>query len=150
MISGAGMLDFLACQSAEKLVVDAEAIEMAKRLVAGVQERTQTLALEMFAGIDFKADFLKQKLTRQLFSAEQHLPLLRDRPGDRRRAHGRRLDGPTRWRARPGADGGDPAGLPPPTRRRPNRKSELRHRVEAQAKAAGMDVLPSIGAEAQG
>ena len=35
MISGAGMLDFLACQSAEKLVVDAEAIAMAKRLLAG-------------------------------------------------------------------------------------------------------------------
>ena len=69
MISGAGMLDFLACQSAEKLVVDAEAIGMAKRLVAGVQERTETLARELFAGIDFKADFLKQKLARASSSA---------------------------------------------------------------------------------
>ena len=37
MISGAGMLDFLACQSPEKLVVDAEAIAMAKRLLAGIR-----------------------------------------------------------------------------------------------------------------
>jgi trimethylamine--corrinoid protein Co-methyltransferase len=74
MISGAGMLDFLACQSAEKLVVDAEAIGMAKRLLEGVQVRTETLATAMFAGIDFKADFLKQKITRQLFREEQYLP----------------------------------------------------------------------------
>jgi trimethylamine--corrinoid protein Co-methyltransferase len=74
MISGAGMLDFLACQSAEKLVVDAEAIAMAQRLLDGIQVRTETLATAMFAGIDFKADFLKQKITRQLFRQEQHLP----------------------------------------------------------------------------
>lgn len=74
MISGAGMLDFIACQSAEKLVVDAEAIAMAKRLLAGVQTRTEPLAMEMFVGIDFKADFLKQKITRRLFTEEQYLP----------------------------------------------------------------------------
>lgn len=73
MISGAGMLDFLACQSAEKLVVDAEAIAMAKRLLEGVQVRTDTLATELFVGIDFRADFLRQKITRQLFATEQHL-----------------------------------------------------------------------------
>lgn len=74
MISGAGMLDFLACFSVEKLVVDAEAIGMAKRLLAGVQVHTETLATAMFADIDFKGDFLKQKTTRQLFSREQYLP----------------------------------------------------------------------------
>jgi trimethylamine---corrinoid protein Co-methyltransferase len=74
MISGAGMLDFLACQSPEKLVVDAEAIAMALRLLDGIQVRTDTLATAMFAGIDFKADFLKQKITRQLFAKEQYLP----------------------------------------------------------------------------
>jgi trimethylamine--corrinoid protein Co-methyltransferase len=74
MISGAGMLDFLACQSAEKLVVDAEAIAMVQRLRQGIEVHTDTLALEMFAGIGFKADFLRQKVTRRLFRAEQHLP----------------------------------------------------------------------------
>src|SRR3990170_6174873 len=74
MISGAGMLDFLACQSAEKLVVDAEAIAMAQRLLAGMQVHTETLATELFEGINFKGDFLKQKITRQLFSKEQFLP----------------------------------------------------------------------------
>jgi trimethylamine--corrinoid protein Co-methyltransferase len=74
MISGAGMLDFLACQSPEKLVVDAEAIAMAKHLLNGLHVRSGTLATAMFAGIDFKADFLKQKITRQLFRQEQCLP----------------------------------------------------------------------------
>lgn len=74
MISGAGMLDFLACQSAEKLVLDAEGIAMARRLLQGVHLHTETLALELFEGIDFKGDFLKQKVTRRLFREEQYLP----------------------------------------------------------------------------
>jgi trimethylamine---corrinoid protein Co-methyltransferase len=74
MISGAGMLDFLACFSAEKLVIDAEAIAMTQRLLQGIERRTETLAIEMFEGINFKGEFLKQKVTRQLFSKEQHLP----------------------------------------------------------------------------
>ena len=74
MISGAGMLDFLACQSAEKLVLDAEGIAMARRLLQGIQVHTETLALEMFADFAFKGDFLKQKITRRLFREEQHLP----------------------------------------------------------------------------
>jgi len=74
MISGAGMLDFLVCQSAEKLVVDAEAIAMAKRLLVGLEVRTETLATAFFEGINFKGDFLKQRVTRDLFSTEQHLP----------------------------------------------------------------------------
>jgi trimethylamine--corrinoid protein Co-methyltransferase len=74
MISGAGMLDFLACQSAEKLVIDAEAIAMAKRLTNGLSEDTLSLVAEMFEGINFKADFLKQKATRQLFKKEQYIP----------------------------------------------------------------------------
>ena len=74
MISGAGMLDFLACQSAEKLVVDAEGIAMAKRMLTGMQVLTKTLATELFEGINFKGDFLKQKITRELFPKEQYLP----------------------------------------------------------------------------
>jgi trimethylamine--corrinoid protein Co-methyltransferase len=74
MISGAGMLDFLACFSLEKLVIDAEIVAMAKRLLSGVHTPTETLATAMFEGINFKGDFLKQKVTRDLFSQEQYLP----------------------------------------------------------------------------
>ncbi len=74
MISGAGMLDFLACVSIEKLVVDAEAIAMAQRLLEGIRVRTDTLATELFEGILFKGEFLKQRATRELFAKEQYLP----------------------------------------------------------------------------
>ncbi|MBL8061445.1 MAG: trimethylamine methyltransferase family protein [Anaerolineales bacterium] len=76
MISGSGMLDFLACHSAEKLVIDAEGIAMAKRMVKGVQQHTDTLATGFYdEKINFKGgDFLKQKITMKLFREEQHLP----------------------------------------------------------------------------
>ena len=76
MISGSGMLDFLACHSAEKLVVDAEGIAMAKRMIGGVKLHTDTLATGFYDDkINFKGgDFLKQKITMQLFREEQHLP----------------------------------------------------------------------------
>lgn len=74
MISGAGMLDFLACMSPEKLVIDSEAIGMAQRMLRGIEIHTTTLATEMFEGIDFKGDFLKQKTTRKLVRKEQYLP----------------------------------------------------------------------------
>lgn len=74
MISGAGMLDFLACQSLEKLVIDAEIIGMVKRLLQGVEVHTSTLATEFFAGVFFRGDFLRQRATRDLFPLEQYLP----------------------------------------------------------------------------
>src|SRR3990172_2667859 len=139
MISGAGMLDFLACQSAEKLVVDAEAIAMAQRLLAGMQEHTATLAVEIFAGIDFKGDFLKQKLTRQLFSKEQHVP---SKAIDRDSVRG--------WQQAGGQDAFARAKdhvnrlledyQPPPLQ--PEQVRELRQMVARLAQAAGMDRLP--------
>jgi trimethylamine:corrinoid methyltransferase-like protein len=74
MISGAGMLDFLACHSIEKLVIDAEAIASAQRLLEGIQPRTESLALAMFAQAGLHGDFLKLKETRALFRSEQHFP----------------------------------------------------------------------------
>jgi len=74
MISGAGMLESLACHSVEKLVIDAESIASAYRLVRGVQIRGESLATAMFAQIGLSGEFLKLKETRALFRQEQHLP----------------------------------------------------------------------------
>jgi len=74
MISGAGMLDFVACHSLEKLVVDAEAIASAKRLIAGIEPRSDSLATAMFAKTGLSGDFLKLQETRALFRKEQHFP----------------------------------------------------------------------------
>jgi trimethylamine--corrinoid protein Co-methyltransferase len=83
MISGAGMLDFLACHSIEKLVIDAEAIASAQRLISGIESRTEQLAVGMFAQTGLHGDFLKLKETRALFRQEQHFPSsVIDRGGD--------------------------------------------------------------------
>jgi len=75
MISGAGMLDSLLCQSPEKLVIDAEGIAMAKRMLDGMKVHTETLATGFYEGINFKGgDFLKQRITLNLFQKEQYLP----------------------------------------------------------------------------
>jgi trimethylamine--corrinoid protein Co-methyltransferase len=141
MISGAGMLDFLACFSVEKLVVDAEAIGMALRLLGGIEQRTQTLATDMFADIAFKGDFLKQKVTRQLFSKEQRLPsAVIDRGSIRAWQQGGGLDTFARARSRVKellASYQRPA-LPSEVER------ELRGIVEREAKRVGMDTLPAL------
>src|SRR5512146_1185673 len=74
MVSGAGMLDFLACHSVEKLVIDAEAIASAQRLVEGVAARTETLATAMAAAAAISGDYLSLPETRRLFRSEQHFP----------------------------------------------------------------------------
>jgi trimethylamine--corrinoid protein Co-methyltransferase len=74
MISGAGMLESLACHSVEKLVMDAESIASAYRLVRGIEATVDSLATGMFAQIGLSGEFLKLKETRAMFRQEQHIP----------------------------------------------------------------------------
>lgn|SRR5574341_364516 len=141
MISGGGMLDFLVCQSVEKLVVDAEAIAMAKRLLAGLEIRTETLATAFFEGINFKGDFLKQRATRELFPKEQHLPSsIIDRDSIRGWLQAGGLDTFARAKVRT-------AQLLKEYKRPQmvvEKESELTGIVEKLARAAGMEKLPSM------
>jgi trimethylamine--corrinoid protein Co-methyltransferase len=141
MISGAGMLDFLACFSPEKLALDAEAIAMAKRLLEGVTARTDTLATAMFEGINFKGEFLKQKATRQLFAKEQHIPsAVIDRSSVRAWQEEGSLDAFARAKARSQAllQEYRPPVVPA------EQKQELVKMVKSLAQQAGMDSLPAI------
>jgi trimethylamine--corrinoid protein Co-methyltransferase len=141
MISGAGMLDFLACISPEKLVVDAEAIGMAKRMLAGIQVQTETLATAFFEGINFKADFLKQKATRQLFAKEQYLPSpVIDRGSIRAWQQGGSLDTFARAKARTEKLLSEYQRPPMPA----EQERELRGMVEGLARQVGMDHLPEL------
>ncbi len=78
MISGPGMLDFESCFSLEKLVLDSEIVEMAKRLVRGVQadagELEGTLALVLIRQVGHEGQFLRNPHTRQWFRREQYIP----------------------------------------------------------------------------
>jgi trimethylamine--corrinoid protein Co-methyltransferase len=141
MISGAGMLDFLACQSPEKLTVDAEAIGMAQRLLAGIQDHTVTLATAMFEGINFKGDFLKQRVTRDLFAKEQYLPSdIIDRDSIRGWQQSGSLDTFARAKVRTQqllAEYQRPS-------MEPAKEKELVGIAKSLAKQSGMDALPAL------
>jgi trimethylamine--corrinoid protein Co-methyltransferase len=141
MISGAGMLDFLACHSPEKLTVDAEAIGMAQRMLEGVQVRTETLATAMFEGINFKGDFLKQRVTRELFSQEQYLPSdVIDRDSIRGWQQSGSMDTFARAKVRT-QQLLDEYQRP---QMASDKEKELVGMVESLAKQAGMDTLPAL------
>jgi len=74
MISGPGMLDFESCFSLEKLVVDAEIVGMAKRLVAGIAERETPLALDVIRQVGHAGHFMATRHTRQWFRQELFIP----------------------------------------------------------------------------
>jgi trimethylamine--corrinoid protein Co-methyltransferase len=74
MISGAGMMDFESCQSLEKLVIDAELIGMAKRLIRGIEPRDEPIALTLFHKLGHRADYLAEPHTLKWFSKELYLP----------------------------------------------------------------------------
>lgn len=140
MISGAGMLDFLACQSPEKLVVDAEGIAMAQRLLTGIEVRTDTLATALFEGINFKGDFLKQKVTRELFLKEQYLP---SSVIDRDSIRGWQASGSPDAFARAKVRTCELLAAYEKPRFSPEQERELRTMVENLARKAGLDALPN-------
>jgi len=74
MVSGAGMMDFESCQSFEKLVIDAEIIGMAKRLVRGLEPREESLAVDLIRKHGHNADYLTDPHTLKWFSQEQYIP----------------------------------------------------------------------------
>jgi trimethylamine--corrinoid protein Co-methyltransferase len=74
MMSGPGMMDFESCFSLEKLVIDAEIVGMAKRLVAGVDDTEDPLALHVMREVGHAGNFLKSKHTRRNFRKEDYIP----------------------------------------------------------------------------
>jgi trimethylamine--corrinoid protein Co-methyltransferase len=141
MISGSGMLDSLTCHSLEKLVIDAEGIAMAKRMLKGIMIHTETLATGFYEGINFKGgDFLKQRITMQLFQKEQHMPsTIIDRDSIRGWKESGGLD--TFGRARQRVERLLASYTKPELD--PVKLAELHSFVFDLARLAGMDTLPS-------
>lgn len=74
VIAGPGMLDFVGCQSLEKLVLDHEAVRMAQRVVRGLERRDETLGLEVIRKGVAEGQFLKLDHTRRWFRKELDFP----------------------------------------------------------------------------
>ncbi|NIN66584.1 MAG: hypothetical protein GTO63_18235 [Anaerolineae bacterium] len=74
MMAGPGMMDFESCFSLEKLVIDAEIVGMAKRLVRGVDDIETPFALEVMREVGHADSFMKSKHTRRHFREEDYIP----------------------------------------------------------------------------
>jgi trimethylamine--corrinoid protein Co-methyltransferase len=79
VISGPGMLDFESCQSLEKLVIDNEICGMSLRLVEGVEQRDDPLALSLFEGFGAATQFLSMPHTKRWYREEHLFPEIIDR-----------------------------------------------------------------------
>jgi trimethylamine--corrinoid protein Co-methyltransferase len=79
VVSGAGMMDFESSQSLEKLLIDNEICGMAYRLINGISQRDDPLAVDLFAGIRPDTQFLTMPHTRKWYRIEHTFPALADR-----------------------------------------------------------------------
>jgi trimethylamine--corrinoid protein Co-methyltransferase len=138
------MLDSLRCQSAEKLVIDAEAISSALRLVRGIALSEGSLGLDAIREAGFAGRFLELPETRRRFREEQHLPSsVVDRGSLRAWLEGGGGDMFARARSRVDAL----LAATVPSALDPARADELVGRVGAALRAVGFQELPGVAAE---
>ena len=74
MISGPGMMDYESCVSYEKMVIDAEILGMAKRMIAGIDGRQTPIALEIMQELGHTGNYLSHPHTKKWFRKEFYLP----------------------------------------------------------------------------
>ena len=81
VISGGGMMDFESTQSFEKLVIDNDICGMAYRLIQGISQRDEPMALDLFSEPVSEIDFLTHPHTLQWHLLEQKYPHVINRDG---------------------------------------------------------------------
>lgn len=141
MVSGAGMMDFESCQSLEKLVIDAEIIGMAKRLIRGIEPREDPLATDLIGKLGHRADYLSEPHTLRWFKEEFYIP---SSVIDRGSWESWRTDG-SKDSTQRAADRVEEllAGYQPPERPE-SLKVELRKIATTRARQFGMEELPPL------
>jgi trimethylamine--corrinoid protein Co-methyltransferase len=142
-ISGPGMLDFESCQSLEKLVLDNEICGMTKRLVRGIEPKEDFPARPIFEELMREKHLLIAKHTRKHLRGEIGFPgPVIDRANQ------------ARWLEEGGLTLGERArrevgrllGAYQPSRLPIEVTRELVRLMQAEARRAGMDVLPERAA----
>ena len=79
VVSGGGMMDFESCQSFEKLVIDNEICGITYRLIEGISQRDEPIAIELLSEIKEDTSFLTHPHTRKWYKLEHTFPKLLDR-----------------------------------------------------------------------
>ncbi|MBM3143879.1 MAG: hypothetical protein FJ010_02695 [Chloroflexi bacterium] len=144
MVSGAGMLAFENCQSFEKLVIDAEIIGMAKRLIRGIELRDDPIALDILREMGHDAQFISHDHTFKWFREEDYLPsAVIDRQEPETWEAGGAYNSWQRAQARVGELIASYQPAPVSTELR----EELRSIATKAARSCGMDELPQLPLE---
>ena len=81
VISGGGMMDYESTQSLEKLVIDNDICGMAYRMIGGISQRDERMALDLFLEGGAGIDFLTHPHTLQWHLQEQKYPAIINRDG---------------------------------------------------------------------
>jgi trimethylamine--corrinoid protein Co-methyltransferase len=74
IVSGAGLLNYVNCQSLEKLVIDNEICAHAQRLVQGIRLRGEDAGFDVIRECALSSSFLTSQHTRQHFREEVYYP----------------------------------------------------------------------------
>ena len=81
VISGGGMMDFESTQSLEKLVIDNDICSMAYRLIQGIAQRDEPIALDLLTELGSEGDFMTHPHTLQWHLLEQKYSRVINRDG---------------------------------------------------------------------
>lgn len=143
VVSGAGMLNFENCQSIEKLILDNELCGMVYRLIDGISQRDEPIALDLFQTMaELNEGFLTHDHTFQWYRVEQYIPgtVVDRHSGDLGSLSGKPSAADrAREMARDLLAREDPAPL------RDDLKRELTRIMQREAKRYGMAQLPPQG-----
>ena len=138
IVSGVGILDFITCQSLEKLVIDNELCGMAYRLIDGIKHRHEKMAIDFLPEAVKQGHFLGHPTTLKLFREEGYMP---GKVVDRASAP-RGGGGPTDYQRAQGIVkdllAKDPFRLPE------DKVRELDKLVLREAREFGMEALPAV------
>ena len=74
IVTGAGLLNYVNCQSLEKLVIDNEVCAHAQRLVRGISFDKEDTTLDVLRDCSLESSFLTSQHTRRYFRTEVYYP----------------------------------------------------------------------------
>jgi len=144
MVSAPGMLDFESCQSLEKVVIDADIIGMARRLLAGIEAREDPIALTIMREMGHQAEYLSSPHTHKWFRKELFAPsdvIDRSNSGEWEKAGAKTALERACERVEQLVGSYKPTDVPKEVR------SELHAITLSAAKKAGMGQLPRLATE---
>jgi trimethylamine--corrinoid protein Co-methyltransferase len=81
VISGGGMMNYESTQSLEKLVLDNDICGMAYRMISGISQRDEPIALDLYPEPGCEIEFLTHPHTLQWHALEQRYPHVINRDG---------------------------------------------------------------------